>query len=298
MKDLAHGRRPRRQDRHRHVARSRGARAAAPRRGARAGPGGAGALSRHADHVRPGDGGRLLLRLRARPSRSRRRTSPGSSSAWPRSSTATCRSRARSGTAPKIKDYFMQHGESFKAEWADELPKDEEISVYRQGDWLDMCLGPHLPSTGKLGKAFKLTKVSGAYWRGDANNAQLQRVYGTVFFSDKDLEGLPAPHRGSREARPSQARPRDGPLPPAGRRGRHGVLASQGLDALAHARELPPAQARGRRLCRGEDAAARRPQAVGGVGPLGEVPREHVSQRERGRPARVHRRSGASASSR
>ncbi|MBI2737083.1 MAG: TGS domain-containing protein, partial [Rhodospirillales bacterium] len=85
----------------------------------------------------------------------------------------------------RIKDYFKRHGESFKAEWADELPKDEEISVYKQGDWLDMCLGPHLPSTGKLGKAFKLTKVSGAYWRGDANNAQLQRVYGTVFFSDK-----------------------------------------------------------------------------------------------------------------
>src|SRR6478752_2738938 len=88
----------------------------------------------------------------------------------------------------KIKQYFVEHGEKFKAQWADELPKDEEISVYRQGDWLDMCLGPHLPSTGKLGKAFKLTKVSGAYWRGDARNAQLQRVYGTVFFSDKDLK--------------------------------------------------------------------------------------------------------------
>src|SRR5216683_1991469 len=88
----------------------------------------------------------------------------------------------------KIKDYFKQHGESFKAEWADELPKDEVISVYRQGDWLDMCLGPHLPSTGKLGKAFKLTRVSGAYWRGDAKNAQLQRVYGTAFFSDKELK--------------------------------------------------------------------------------------------------------------
>jgi threonyl-tRNA synthetase len=88
----------------------------------------------------------------------------------------------------KIKQYFVDHGEKYKAEWADELPKDEEISVYKQGDWLDMCLGPHMPSTGKLGKAFKLTKVSGAYWRGDAKNAQLQRVYGTVFFSDKDLK--------------------------------------------------------------------------------------------------------------
>ena len=89
---------------------------------------------------------------------------------------------------PKIKQYFVDHGEKFKAEWADELPKDEVITVYKQGDWLDMCLGPHLPSTGKLGKAFKLTKVSGAYWRGDATKAQLQRVYGTVFFSDKDLK--------------------------------------------------------------------------------------------------------------
>src|SRR6185436_18845438 len=87
-----------------------------------------------------------------------------------------------------IEQYFVDHGEKFKAEWADELPKGEEITVYKQGDWLDMCLGPHLPSTGKLGKAFKLTKVSGAYWRGDAKNAQLQRVYGTVFFSDKDLK--------------------------------------------------------------------------------------------------------------
>ncbi|MBM3643758.1 MAG: threonine--tRNA ligase [Alphaproteobacteria bacterium] len=88
----------------------------------------------------------------------------------------------------RIKKHFVDNGESFKAEWADELPEGEEISVYRQGGWLDMCLGPHLPSTGKLGKAFKLTKVSGAYWRGDASKAQLQRVYGTVFFSDKDLK--------------------------------------------------------------------------------------------------------------
>jgi threonyl-tRNA synthetase len=88
----------------------------------------------------------------------------------------------------KLKNYFLEHGESFKAEWSDELPADEEISVYRQGAWLDMCKGPHLPSTGKLGKAFKLMKVSGAYWRGDAKNAQLQRVYGTVFFDKKQLD--------------------------------------------------------------------------------------------------------------
>src|SRR5262249_46466417 len=60
----------------------------------------------------------------------------------------------------KMKRYFVEHGESFKAEWSDEIPADEEITVYRQGRWLDMCTGPHLPSTAKLGKAFKLMKVS------------------------------------------------------------------------------------------------------------------------------------------
>ena len=88
----------------------------------------------------------------------------------------------------RLKSWFKDHGESFKAEWADELPANEEITVYRQGGWLDMCRGPHLPSTGKLGKAFKLMKVSGAYWRGDPKNPQLQRIYGTAFFSDKDLK--------------------------------------------------------------------------------------------------------------
>jgi threonyl-tRNA synthetase len=88
----------------------------------------------------------------------------------------------------KLKKHFLEHGETFKAEWSDQLPADEEITVYRQGTWLDMCRGPHLPSTGKLGKAFKLMKVSGAYWRGDARNAQLQRVYGTVFFDRKQLD--------------------------------------------------------------------------------------------------------------
>jgi len=84
--------------------------------------------------------------------------------------------------------WFKEHGEKYKAEWVLEIPRDEEISIYRQGNWLDMCTGPHLPSTGKLGKAFKLTKVSGAYWRGDANNQQLQRVYGTAWADEKQLQ--------------------------------------------------------------------------------------------------------------
>ncbi len=84
--------------------------------------------------------------------------------------------------------YFKQHGESFKAEHVANIPADEPLSIYRQGDWLDMCTGPHLPSTAKLGKAFKLTKLAGAYWRGDANNPQLQRIYGTAWADEKQLK--------------------------------------------------------------------------------------------------------------
>ncbi len=84
--------------------------------------------------------------------------------------------------------FFDKAGEKYKAEWVREIPADEEISIYRQGEWLDLCTGPHLPSTGKLPKAFKLTKLSGAYWRGDARNAQLQRIYGTAWASDAELK--------------------------------------------------------------------------------------------------------------
>ncbi|MGH6947600.1 MAG: threonine--tRNA ligase [Kiloniellales bacterium] len=83
--------------------------------------------------------------------------------------------------------HFEKLGEKYKAEHIATLPKDEIITVYRQGDWLDLCLGPHLPSTGKLGHAFKLLKVSGAYWRGDSKNEQLQRIAGTCFASEKEL---------------------------------------------------------------------------------------------------------------
>jgi threonyl-tRNA synthetase len=83
--------------------------------------------------------------------------------------------------------YFTSIGEKYKAEWISEIPADEEISIYTQGRFTDLCVGPHLPSTGKLGSAFKLMKVAGAYWRGDAKNAQLQRVYGTAWANDKDL---------------------------------------------------------------------------------------------------------------
>ncbi len=84
--------------------------------------------------------------------------------------------------------FFKSIGEHYKAEIIGSIPAGEEVSVYRQGNWLDLCRGPHLPSTNKLGKAFKLTKLAGAYWRGDSRNEMLQRIYGTVWATDTELK--------------------------------------------------------------------------------------------------------------
>jgi threonyl-tRNA synthetase len=84
--------------------------------------------------------------------------------------------------------FFQGIGETYKAEYIAEIPQDAEISLYRQGDFVDLCVGPHLPSTGRLGQAFKLMSVAGAYWRGDAKNAQLQRIHGTAWASQKELD--------------------------------------------------------------------------------------------------------------
>ncbi|MDP8915708.1 MAG: threonine--tRNA ligase, partial [Pseudomonadota bacterium] len=83
---------------------------------------------------------------------------------------------------------FEGMGEAYKAEIIRDLPEDAEITVYHQGEWQDLCKGPHLPSTGLVGKAFKLTKLAGAYWRGDSNNAQLQRIYGAAFTTEAELQ--------------------------------------------------------------------------------------------------------------
>ena len=85
--------------------------------------------------------------------------------------------------------HFKNMGEKYKAEIIESIPKSEELSIYHHGDtWHDLCRGPHLTSSGKIGKAFKLTKVSGAYWRGDSNNEMLQRIYGTCWSSKQDLD--------------------------------------------------------------------------------------------------------------
>ena len=88
----------------------------------------------------------------------------------------------------KAVEHFKSIGEKYKAEIIEDLPGTEEIKVYFHGAWHDLCRGPHLPSTKHIGKAFKLTKVSGAYWRGDQNNAMLQRIYGTAFASEAELK--------------------------------------------------------------------------------------------------------------
>ncbi len=85
-------------------------------------------------------------------------------------------------------DHFKKIGEYYKAEIIKDIPVNEEVSIYHHGKWHDLCKGPHLPSTSKIGKAFKLTKVSGAYWRGDSNNEMLQRIYGTCWRNKKELD--------------------------------------------------------------------------------------------------------------
>jgi threonyl-tRNA synthetase len=83
--------------------------------------------------------------------------------------------------------FFRQEGEEYKARIIEDLPESEEITLYRQGEFVDLCRGPHVPDTGKLGE-FKLTKLAGAYWRGDSDNEMLQRIYGTAWPTKKELE--------------------------------------------------------------------------------------------------------------
>ena len=88
----------------------------------------------------------------------------------------------------QAKKIFRDKGENFKVELIDAIPADQSLKIYKQGDWFDLCRGPHMTSTGKVGNAFKLMKVAGAYWRGDSNNPMLTRIYGTAFAKQEDLD--------------------------------------------------------------------------------------------------------------
>src|SRR6476660_2936558 len=88
----------------------------------------------------------------------------------------------------EAKRVFRDKGELFKVELIDAIPADQQIKIYKQGDWFDLCRGPHMTSTGKVGNAFKLMKVAGAYWRGDSNRDMLSRIYGTAFAKQEELD--------------------------------------------------------------------------------------------------------------
>ncbi|WP_210484521.1 threonine--tRNA ligase [Microvirga antarctica] len=91
-------------------------------------------------------------------------------------------------TREKAKQVFADKGEAYKLELIDAIPEGQNLNIYAQGEWFDLCRGPHMTSTGKIGSAFKLLKVAGAYWRGDSNNPMLTRIYGTAFASQEDLD--------------------------------------------------------------------------------------------------------------
>ena len=101
------------------------------------------------------------------------RDKPFSKEVWPRE---------------QAKKTFRAMGEEFKVELIDAIPEDQQIKIYKQGDWFDLCRGPHMTSVGKVGNAFKLMKVAGAYWRGDSNNPMLTRIYGTAFAKQDELD--------------------------------------------------------------------------------------------------------------
>ncbi|MFG1375801.1 threonine--tRNA ligase [Xanthobacter autotrophicus] len=90
-------------------------------------------------------------------------------------------------TRDEAKRVFAAKGEAYKVELVDAIPADQDVKIYKQGEWFDLCRGPHMPSTGKIGAAFKLMKVAGAYWRGDSNNPMLTRIYGTAWQDEKEL---------------------------------------------------------------------------------------------------------------
>ena len=183
-------------------------------------------------------------------------------------------------SADEARARFEAEGEPYKVELVDTA--EGAISLYTQGDFTDLCRGPHLQNSAPI-KAFKLTSLAGAYWRGDSNNAQLTRIYGTAFFTQKDLDASLQAARGGEGARPPPARHAARPVPLRRALAGVAVLASEGDGDLQHARGPAPARERPPRLLRGKDAADLRQGALGHLGPLGEVPREHVPDPDRRR---------------
>ena len=176
--------------------------------------------------------------------------------------------------------WFEKHGEAFKVELVQAIPADQKISVYKQGDWLDLCRGPHMPSTGKIGQAFKLMKVAGAYWRGDSTKPMLQRIYATALAKQEDLDLYVKRLEEAERRDHRRLGARNGPVPFPGGRPRHDFLASQGLDAVPGVDFVHAAAPAGGRLYRGQHAAGFGPRAVGDFWPLADLSREHVHHQD------------------
>jgi threonyl-tRNA synthetase len=176
----------------------------------------------------------------------------------------------------KAVEFFKSIGEHYKAEIIASIPADQDVSLYREGDFVDLCRGPHVPSTGKL-KVFKLMKVAGAYWRGDSKNEMLQRIYGTAW-AKKDEQDAYLHMLEEAEKRDHRGWASSSTCSTCRKRRRawcSGIPRVGGLaaDRAVHAAVLDEA---GYRRC---DAADDGSRAVGEVRPLGELPREHVHHR-------------------
>ena len=181
-------------------------------------------------------------------------------------------------------DRFRSEGQDYKVELIDDLVSENgvrTVSLYTNGPFTDLCRGPHAPSTKRI-KAFKLQSVAGAYWRGDSSKPMLTRVYGTAFFSPKDLqEYLERIERAATE-RPPPARAAARAVHVLRRRAGLGLLASRRHRGVQLARGAEPRDGTHPRLHRGQDPAAIRQLAVEDLRPLGQVPRQHVRDRVRG----------------
>ncbi len=186
----------------------------------------------------------------------------------------------------KAREFFADEGEGFKVELVDAIPEGENVNIYTQGKWLDLCRGPHLPSTGKVGTAFKLMRLAGSYWRGDSNREQLQRIYGTAWTTKEQLDAYLLQLEEA-EKRDHRRLGREMDLFHLQEEAPGSVFwHPERLDAVPRAHRLHAPPPGGQRLCRGELARHDGEEALGAVRPLGEVRREHVRHRDPGR-ARV-----------
>ena len=178
-------------------------------------------------------------------------------------------------TREKAKKIFRDMGEAFKVELIDAIPADQQIKIYKQGDWFDLCRGPHMTSVGKVGNAFKLMKVAGAYWRGDSDNPMLTRIYGTAFAKQDELDSY-LHQLEEAEKRDHRKLGREMDLFHFQEEGPGTVFWHANgwtifQEIVAYMRRRLKGDYRG-----GQRAATARQVAMGDFGPLGLVPRKHV----------------------